>query len=49
MSVFSGQTIAKIPITGNLVALCWHPRLNWLAYSTSSKQVVMWHHIQQEA
>ncbi|GFZ46575.1 hypothetical protein JCM24511_03795 [Saitozyma sp. JCM 24511] len=48
VSVWSGQTIAKIPIVGLLQSICWHPSQNRLAYSTNIKTAMAWYVVNQE-
>ena len=37
VSVFSGQTVAKIAVTGVIMCIAWHPNKNWLVYSTNAR------------
>ncbi|WWD22174.1 hypothetical protein CI109_106665 [Kwoniella shandongensis] len=49
VSVYTGATIAKVPVQGMVNSLTWHPRRNWLAYSTAIKtSVPVWHVVHQE-
>ncbi|WRT64915.1 uncharacterized protein IL334_001854 [Kwoniella shivajii] len=49
VSVYSGATIAKLPVYGMVSALTWHPKKNWLAYSYSGKVAApIWHIVHQE-
>ena len=46
-SVYTKQTIAKVPVTGAVLCLVWHPVENWLAYCTS-KSGLVWYMVHQE-
>ncbi|WWD00423.1 hypothetical protein V866_007336 [Kwoniella sp. B9012] len=49
VSVYSGATVAKLPVHGMVSSLAWHPKLNWLAYSYSGKIASpIWHIVHQE-
>ncbi|ORY27104.1 WD40-repeat-containing domain protein [Naematelia encephala] len=48
-SVFTGQTVARVPVHGTVNALAWHPLKSWLAYSTSAKTASpTWYVVQSE-
>ncbi|OCF38481.1 hypothetical protein I317_07740 [Kwoniella heveanensis CBS 569] len=49
VSVYTGATIAKLPVHGMVNAISWHPSKNWLAYSYSGKTgVPLWYVAYQE-
>lgn len=49
VSVYTGQTVAKIPIPAAVNALSWNPRKNSLAYCHQGKGgVPLWHIVHQE-
>ncbi|WWC87034.1 uncharacterized protein L201_001919 [Kwoniella dendrophila CBS 6074] len=49
VSVYTGSTVAKLPVTGMVSSLAWHPKVNWLAYSYSGKIASpIWHIVHQE-
>ncbi|ORX34436.1 WD40-repeat-containing domain protein [Kockovaella imperatae] len=49
VSIFSGQTIAKLLFSGAVMALCWHPKKNWLAWSVTGKSTMpQWYVAYQE-
>ncbi|WVW78608.1 hypothetical protein I302_100567 [Kwoniella bestiolae CBS 10118] len=49
VSVYSGATVAKLPVHGMVSSIAWHPRMNWLAYSYSGKIASpIWHIVHQE-
>ncbi|WVQ97927.1 hypothetical protein IAU59_005046 [Kwoniella sp. CBS 9459] len=50
VSVYTGATIARLPVHGMVNAISWHPSKNWLAYSYSGKTgVPLWHVAYQES
>ncbi|KJE00638.1 hypothetical protein I311_05765 [Cryptococcus gattii NT-10] len=49
VSVYTGQTVAKIPIPAAVNALSWNPKKNSLAYCHQGKGgVPLWHVVHQE-
>lgn len=49
VSVYTGQTVAKIPIPAAVNALSWNPNKNSLAYCHQGKGgVPLWHIVHQE-